>query len=212
MNPIGHPFVFTVMLCCLAGLSGCIELGETDCTSDDDCRMGRVCATSGTCVYSDRADLDPDAGADAEPDSGAVDPYHMSTMRVFDKCEGDLHAARLVLVPPTREDWCEAEAPIRLVVDIEGALDLNRQIPGHTSLFADGISVTACEQNECLGTEDGELTLNFYQPGELVSGRLVANFPDNDRVSERISGQTYDLDIVDLQLDWCDFADDSCRR
>ncbi|QDG52288.1 hypothetical protein FIV42_16540 [Persicimonas caeni] len=213
----------TTLVASAMALSGCIELGEQGCTSDEECRGARVCAPWGACVDSARANLEPDAGTDADvpdtnvpdtaeagPDIGEVPPYDLRIMSVSDECDGDLRTAQFVLRPGSDEEWC-AEEPVRLVVDIEGALDLNSQTPGSTTLFADGISVTACEEDTCVGTDNGELTLDFYVPGEVITGRLVAEFQRDERVSQRISGQTYDLDIADLRPNWCAYADDECR-
>lgn len=65
----------------LLALSGCVDLEEVNCESDDDCRFGRVCSTSGQCTWTappvespnnpdDPRDVGPDTPPIHRPDAG----------------------------------------------------------------------------------------------------------------------------------------------
>ncbi|QDG50648.1 hypothetical protein FIV42_07855 [Persicimonas caeni] len=52
----------------LLALSGCVDLGEVTCESDNDCRFGRVCSTAGQCTWTA-----PPTQTPIEEDAGPVD-------------------------------------------------------------------------------------------------------------------------------------------
>lgn len=204
-------------------LGACIDIEDPGCTSDDDCRGDRICSSAGICASPEQANVDGDIGPGEDTGVDAptmqdtadpgVEPVELQTMRVYDECDGDQHIARLSL-SPEQSTRCDGVLPARVDIRIEGALDLNQQSPGSITFERgdSGIQVLGCEGSFCVNAREGTINLEFYEPGELVSGSYEFTMLPNDEVTNTIAGQRFEGRFEDLQLNWCNFADRQCRR
>ncbi|MGM0558212.1 MAG: hypothetical protein ACQEVA_17640 [Myxococcota bacterium] len=207
-------------LTALASLAGCTNINDPGCSTDDQCRGDRVCSDFGFCVDPDRAVIDqdsgnPDVGTDAEDDSEepGTDPIQIRSARVYDECDGDQHITRISLAPDPFPA-CDGVLPARVDINIEGALDLNSQTPGQVVFEpgdSSGIRVLGCEGAFCVNATEGQVTLEFYEPGEVLDGSYDFQMETSSEVSDDISGQRFEGTFENLDVNWCSFADDECR-
>jgi hypothetical protein len=207
-------------LTALATLAGCTNIKDPGCSTDDQCRNNRVCSDFGFCVSPDRAVIDedtstPDVGTDAAEDSGdpSVSPIQIRSARVFDDCDGDQHVTRISL---SSEPFpaCDAVVPERVDINIEGALDLNSQTPGQVEFSrgdSAGIRVLGCEGAFCVNAAQGQVTLEFYEPGEILDGSYSIQMETSSEVTDDIAGKRFEGTFEDLDVNWCSYADDECR-
>jgi hypothetical protein len=204
--------------------SGCIDINDPGCTSDEDCRLDRVCSAAGVCESSERAGLDDTGNADAGEDTTREDtaeedvddpdtePIEVQSMRVYDDCDDDVHITRISLSPEPFPA-CDSVVSERIDINIEGALDLNQQQPGSVEFdrFTGGIQVLGCEGSFCVNADSGVINLEFYEPGEVVSGTYEFQMQSDPEISDAISGQTFQGSFDNVDLNWCSFADQECR-
>ncbi len=207
------------LLVLLLGLSGCTNISDAGCVTDDQCRGDRVCSAIGVCESPERTEIDNDAGnpdtgtPDADtPDPGA-EPIPIRSARVYDACDGDQHITRISLASE-RFPACDGVLPARVDINISTALDLNQLTPGSVSFEGgdpSGIQVLGCEGAFCVNADNGQVTLEFYEPGEIVSGNFDFQMQSDPEIDDSIAGQRFQGNFDDIDVNWCSFSGPECR-
>lgn len=218
-----------ILMALLAGLavaaSGCVDINDPGCTSDDDCRLDRVCSEAGICVSAGGDTPDDDTGnADAGDDTSEEDtveedtgdpntnPINLKSVRIYDDCEGDQHVTRISMSPDPFPA-CDSVVAQRVDINISSALDLNQQTPGTVEFdrFTGGIQVLGCEGSFCVNASSGVVDLAFYEPGEILDGEYDFRIQQDPEIDDAISGQTFTGRFSELDVNWCSYADEECR-
>ena len=212
--------LLAMMLGLAVAASGCVDINDPGCQSDDECRLDRVCSEAGVCVSPGGNTPEQDAGSDtAEEDTAEedtsdpnVNPITLQSARVYDDCDGDQHVTRISM-SPTPFPSCDDAVPQRIDINISTALDLNQQEPGAVEFdrSTGGIQVLGCQGAFCANASNGIVDLKFYEPGEILDGQYELNIQQDPEVDDEISGQRFVGSFTDLDVNWCSYADDECR-